>query len=227
MDILLLIALYAAYGAFLVRVTLHAMIWRRGLRDRMPDPRPLRTPPVLVWRATADLFLFARLLRSNGLLWALEWLFHVSLLLALLRHLRFVLDPVPAWVWAVQPWGLAAGYLLPVVIGLILLVRLATRREIYSSPSNLLLLAALFVVSLTGVLMHAAWKPDLVGIKEFSMGFVAFAPAAWPDGALATAHVLLFALLLPFVPSHIFSAPVTILAAARREEMLHEVLHGR
>ena len=126
-----------------------------------------------------------------------------------------------------QPWGLAAGYLLPIVIGLILFVRLATRHELYSSPSNLLLLAALFIVSLTGVLMHAIWKPDLVGIKQFSMGVVLFTPEVWPGGILATAHMVLFALLLPFLPTHIFSAPVTVVAAAQREETLHEVLHGR
>jgi len=226
MDTLLIIALYGAYSAFLLRVAMHALAWRRG---GGPDagPRGNSTPPLAVCRAAADLLFFTRLLRSNGLLWVLEWLFHVSLLLELLRHLRYVLNPVPGWVWSLQPWGLAAGYLLPVVIGLILLVRLATRHEIYSSPSNVRLLAALFLVSLTGVLMHAVWKPDLVGIKEYFMGVVTFAPAIWPGGLLASLHVFLFALLLPFVPTHIFSAPVTIVAAARREEALHEVLHGR
>ena len=225
MDTLLIIALYAAYGAFLLRVLLHALQWMRG-----PSPPQATTGgpgPSMVFRAAADLFLFTRVLRSNGLLWVLEWLFHASLLLVLLRHLRYVLEPVPAWVWSLQPWGIAAGYLLPAVIGLILVVRLATSRELYSSRSNLFLLVLLFISSLSGVLMHAYWKPDLVGIKRFGMGLVTFAPATWPGGALPTVHVVLFLLLLPLVPTHIFSAPVTIVAAAQREETLREVLHGR
>ena len=226
MDILLIIALYVAYGAFIVRVLLHALQWLRGASSTV-SATARGTRPSALFRAVADLFFFTRLLRSNGLLWVLEWLFHLSLLMVLLRHLRYVLDPVPAWVWAFQPWGLAAGYLLPVVIGLILLVRLGTARELYSSRLNVLLLAALFVTSLSGVLMHGVWKPDLVGIKQFCMGLVTCAPAPWPGGVLATAHIVLFLLLLPFVPTHVFSAPVTIVAAAQREETLHEVLHGR
>jgi nitrate reductase gamma subunit len=226
MNILLVIAIYAVYGAFIVRVVLHGLQWMRAARSPAAFPGRSGGTAALCSAAT-DLLFFTRLLRSNGLLWTLEWLFHVSLLLELLRHLRFVLNPVPTWVWAVQPWGLVAGYVLPAVIGLILLVRLATRHEIYSSPSNLRLLGALLIISLTGVLMHAVWKPDLVGIKEFSMGVVTFTPERWPGGTLATVHVVLFVLVLPFVPTHIFSAPVTIVAAAQREKALHEVLHGR
>jgi nitrate reductase gamma subunit len=225
MDILLVIAVYAVYGAFILRFLLHALQWLRA--TAAPSVRLEGTGASTCCRAAADLFLFTRLLRSNGLLWVLEWLVHLSLLLELLRHLRYVLNPVPPWVWAVQPWGLVAGYLLPAVTGLILVIRLATRHELYSSRLNLLLLGALFVVSLTGVLMHAVWKPDLIGIKEFGMGVVTFAPAPWPGGVLATAHLVIVLAIVPFLPTHIFSAPMTIVEAARREEALREVLHGR
>lgn len=225
MDILLIIAIYAVYGAFLARFLLHARYWWRGARTSSVVATESRSGPTAVCRSVADLLFFTRLLRSNELLWILEWLFHASLLLALLRHFRYVLNPVPAWVWVMQPWGLAGGYLLPLWIALIALIRLASRRELYSSRLNLSLLAALFVISLSGVLMHAVGKPDLVGIKEFSMGVVTFAPAAWPGGALATLHLVLVLIIIPFLPTHIFSAPVTIVTAAQRESRLHEVLH--
>ena len=227
MDILLVIALYALYGVFIVRVLRHALLWWQGTRVPASALSGARTAPATVFRAAADLFFFTRLLRSNGLLWVLEWLFHATLLLVLLRHLRYVLNPVPGWIWSVQPWGLAAGYLLLVVIGLILLVRLGTAQELYSSRLNLFLLAVLFLAGLSGILMRAYWKPDLVGIKEFFMGLVTFAPAPWPGGLLATLHLVLFLVIIPVLPTHIFSAPVTIVEAARREEGLEEVLRGR
>jgi nitrate reductase gamma subunit len=175
----------------------------------------------------SDLFFFTRLLRTNGLLWLVEWLFHASLLVVLLRHLRYVLEPVPGWVWAMQPWGLIAGYLLPAALAAIIVIRLCTEREPYSSRTNLFLLAALLLISASGVLMHALWKPDLVGIKEFMTGVVTFAPVSWPGGVLATVHLVLFLVIIPILPTHIFIAPVTIIEARRREDALHEVLHER
>jgi nitrate reductase gamma subunit len=227
MDFLLVIAIYVVYGAFILRVLLHALQWLRATAGP-----PIALPGESMGantccRVAADLFFFTRLLRSNGTLWVLEWFFHVSLLLELLRHLRYVLNPVPSWVWTLQPLGLVAGYILPAVTGMILFIRLATRHELYSSPLNLRLLGALFIVSITGVLMHAVWKPDLIGIKEFCMGVATFAPAPWPGGLLSTIHLLVVLAVIPFLPTHIFSAPVTIAEAARREEALREVLHGR
>jgi nitrate reductase gamma subunit len=177
-------------------------------------------------RAAGDLLFFTRLLRTNGALWVGEWVFHVSLLLVLLRHLRYVLDPVPAWVWDLQPWGALSGYLLPLALVFIILIRVGTRHETYSSRSNLFLLVALFLISLTGLMMHACWKPDLVGIKQFMMGMVTFRPMPWPGGTLFTLHIILVLAIVPYLPTHIFAAPMTVVEARVREESLHEVLHG-
>ena len=90
-----------------------------------------------------------------------------SFLLVTLRHLRYFLDPVPSWVWDLQLPGLIAGYVLPVSLVYILVVRSFSEREKYSSPANMLLLALLLAISGIGVLMHAFFKPDLVGVKLF------------------------------------------------------------
>ncbi len=227
MDILLLIAFYAAYGVFILRFLLHALLWTRGL-GRQPQAaagRRLSAGSVLL--ATGDLLFFTRLLRSNAALWAAEWLFHGSLLLVLLRHLRFLLEPVPEWVAAVQPWGLAAGYVLPVSLVLIMVIRFAARREISSSRPNLVLLAALLVISATGLLLRTVWRSDLAGIKEFLVSALSFLPAPWPGGALATVHFVLVLAIVPYLPTHIFTAPLTIVDARLREEGLREVLHGK
>jgi nitrate reductase gamma subunit len=226
-TVLFLTALYCAYGVFCIRFLLHAFLWWKGV-SRPSHALAGRRPSMTVYcRAAGDLLFFTRLLRTNGALWVGEWVFHSSLLLVLLRHLRYVLDPVPAWVWVLQPWGVVSGYLLPLALVYIVLVRIGTRHEIYSSRSNLFLLVTLFVISLTGLMMHAYWKPDLVGIKQFMMGMVTFSPAPWPGGVLFTMHIIVVLLIVPVLPTHIFAAPMTIVEARVRDEGLHEVLRGK
>jgi len=227
MQNLLLVALYAAYGVFLVRFLIHALLWWRGAKAATYALTWRKRGAATIYRAILDLLFFTRLLRANNLLWLVEWFFHASLLLILLRHLRYVLDPVPSWVWAAQPWGLIAGYLLPVALAAILVIRQLTKREIYSSRANLILLTALLIISATGVVMHALQKPDLVGVKDFMMGVVTLAPTPWPGGFLATIHLILFLVILPLLPTHIFIVPLTIIDARRREDALDEVLHER
>jgi nitrate reductase gamma subunit len=227
MTVLFLIALYGAYGAFCIRLLLHGFLWWKGV-SRPSHALTGRRPSVTVYcRAAGDLLFFTRLLRTNGALWVGEWVFHTSLLLALLRHLRYVLDPVPVWVRDLQPWGVLAGYILPLALIYIVLIRVGTRHEIYSSRSNFFLLITLFVISLTGLMMHTCWKPDLIGIKQFMMGMVTFSPMPWPGGTLFTLHISLFLLIVPYLPTHIFAAPMTIVEARVREDGLREVLRGK
>ena len=49
----------------------------------------------------------------------------------------------------------------------------------------------------------------------------------WIDLLFEGPAVVLVLVTVPFLPSHIFSAPLTIIEAARQEEALREVLHGR
>ena len=68
-----------------------------------------------------------RLLVVNPALWVGEWVFHAALFVVVLRHLRYFMNPVPAWVvWAQTP-GWIAGFLLPAALLYILAVRLLTR----------------------------------------------------------------------------------------------------
>ena len=91
-----------------------------------------------------SLFL-GRVFMVNPALWFGEWIFHASFLLVLLRHLRYFLNPVPAWVWSMQTPGLIAGYILPLSLAYILIIRLLTTREKYASPANMVLLGLVLV----------------------------------------------------------------------------------
>jgi len=75
------------------------------------------------------------------------------------------------------------------------------------------------------VLMHALFKPDLVGVKVFVLGMLSFTPAPLPGGALFLTHVVLVLVVVALVPTHIVTAPLVMLAARRRDLGLSKVMH--
>ncbi len=220
-------AAYCVYAAFWIRFFAHVLVWRRAakrLSTPAPAPAPRSRAKALALTA-ADVFFFGRLLVVNPALWLGEWVFHVSLLLVLLRHLRYFLDPVPAWVWSIQFTGAIAGYVLLVSLVYILVVRLFTSLEKYASRANVFLLGLVLVISSIGVVMHAWLTPNLLDVKYFARGFLCFNPAPAPGSLLFMAHFLLVLVLVPFLPTHIFTAPFVMLEARKREQALYGVMH--
>ncbi len=226
MGTIFIIAAYGVYAAFWLRFLAHFLIWWKAVR-RLPGPLPpvpaskIKTCAV----SAGDVFLFRRLLKVNPVLWIGEWFFHASFLLVLLRHLRYFLEPVPGWVWSVQAPGTIAGYVLPLSLVYILGVRLLAKREKYFSAANLFLLCLVLAVSSLGVLMHALYKPNLVDVKLFALGLACFKPAAAPESALFLLHFSLVLVLVPFLPTHIFTAPLVMMEARKREQALRLVMH--
>jgi nitrate reductase gamma subunit len=226
MGKILIAAAYAVYAAFWMRFFTHFLVWWRTAW-RFEGPRASAERPSLKACALAavDVVFLGRLLRVNAALWAGEWTFHAAFFLVVLRHLRFFLDPVPAWVWWAQTPGLIAGYILPFSLAYILAVRLIAKREKYASAANMFLLGLVLVISSLGVLMYACFKPNLVDVKLFVLGILGFKPAALPQSALFVTHFGLFLVLVPFLPTHIFTAPLVMLEARRREQALRTVMH--
>src|SRR5512143_4011249 len=111
-GILFTAAAYGVYAAFWLRFLAHLLLWGRAARHASAGPLAMTAPPrCAAWPLyLRDVILFWRLLKANPRLWLGEWVFHVSLLLVLLRYLRYFLDPVPQWVWDLQLPGLLAGY---------------------------------------------------------------------------------------------------------------------
>jgi len=219
-------ATYAVIAAFYVRLGLHALRWWEATRRSTPSrPQGIDTKARAVLGATIDIVFLRRLLMVNPALWIGEWVFHASLCLVILRHLRYFMNPVPAWVvWAQTP-GWVAGYLLPVALLYILVIRLLTRREKFSSTANLLILVDVLALAVTGLMMSIWYRADLAAVKLFTLGIVTFTPSAPPLSALFLSHLGLALALLLYVPSHVFTAPLVMMDARGRELELERVMH--
>jgi nitrate reductase gamma subunit len=229
MRIILFLAAYVAYAAFLSRTIFHVLAWFRatGRYDISPALRPGQSARICALSGL-DLFFFRRLFGSSKALWVGSWIFHISFVFVVLRHLRYFLNPVPACISFIQPVGAAAGYALPASLVYLMLLRLFGRKRYvskYVSYYNLFLLGVLFSISAIGLLMHLYAVPDLMGVKEFALGILTFRPEPVPGSLLFIVHFILVLFLLPYLPTHFFSAPLVIVEARKREEGLHEVLH--
>ncbi len=228
MGKLLVVAAYTALAAFWTRFGMHFLLWQRAARRSGESFFPKPKPRSKACAQTAlDLLFFGRLLVRNPALWLGEWVFHFTFLLVLLRHLRYFLNPVPSWVWSMQTPGLIAGYILPLSLLYILAVRFLSKREKYSSPANVFLLAVVLIISTLGVLMHGWLKPNLVDVKLFVLGLAVLKPVAAPASPWFWAHFLLVLVLAVFVPTHIFSAPLVMWEARKREQALRLVMHEK
>jgi nitrate reductase gamma subunit len=162
----------------------------------------------------------------NPALWIGEWTFHAALFVIILRHLRYFMNPVPAWVvWAQTP-GWIAGFLLPGALLYILAIRLLAGQEKFSSLANLLMLVDVLAIAITGLLMSTRYRADLTAVKLFALGIVTFNPSSSPpQSPLFVAHLALVLVLLLYVPSHVFTAPLVMMDARGRELELRQVLH--
>jgi nitrate reductase gamma subunit len=209
------------FGNYAVKV----LIWTKS---KPLNEKVFRKPSVkALVMAVCDILSFRRLMAANDLLWIGEWIFHVSFVLVMLRHLRYFLDPVPQWVWSVQFAGVLAGYILPVSLAYIFTVKFRIEKKVYVSSYNFTLLALILALSVSGLLMKKMFHPDIVSVKTFVMGIVTFTFTAVPSSALFIFHFILFLALIVNLPTHIFAAPLSLISAREREENINQVIHEK
>lgn len=226
MGWLIIVVTYAVIAAFYVRLGLHALSWLEAARRATPSrPRGIGASVRAFGGAAIDIVFLRRLLMVNPALWIGEWVFHAALFVIILRHLRYFMNPIPAWVvWAQTP-GWIAGFLLPGALLYIFVIRLLVGQEKFSSPANLMMLADVLAIASTGLLMSTRYRADLAAVKLFALGIVTFTPAPPPLSALFLSHLGFVLVLLLYVPSHVFTAPLVMLDARSRELELRRVMH--
>jgi len=181
----------------------------------------------VVKRLALDIFLFRSLLknekvdleaphrllfRTSTLLWLGALAFHWSLLIIILRHLRFFFEPVPIVLIVLQRLDSILQNLMPViyisdVVILISLAYLFFRRVIYpqvryiSLPSDYFVLLGIVGIVISGVLMRLIYRVDLVQVKEWVMAMIRFRPVP-PKGVNLFFYIHLFfvSLLVAYFP---------------------------
>lgn len=172
-------------------------------------PAPLRIPttpaPVtrsgVVGRLLVEAVLFRSLFHANKWTWLFGWVFHLALLVVLVTHLRYIVEPVWSWLGMVQPFGAYAG--LGMVAALLALWArrvLVPRVRALSAPSDHLAILLLICVGASGLGMKYVAHTDIVAVKAFVLGLIYFDWRPLPPDPFLILHLSLVAILLIVFP---------------------------
>jgi len=201
---------YAASAILVVGVVLRIVRYAR-----IPVPLKIPTSPApmtrggVFWRMLREVSLFESLYRANKWIWLFGWMFHVALAVVLVRHVRYFTEPVWAWVGLVQPFGVYAAFaMLAGLAGLWARRVLVDRVRYITSPSDHLMLALLAAIAASGLAMKYLAHTDIVALKAFFLGLMAFDWQPLPADPVLLAHLALVAtLMIVFPASKLLHAP--------------------
>lgn len=220
MSVIFAILFYLATLLFVV-----GLLSRIKLYARTPAPLKIPTTPApttktgVVFRLTREVVFFESLFKANLWTWAMGWLFHASMALVVLRHLRYFTDPVWGWVAFIQPFGIYAG--ITMLLGLcgLWVRRLFVERIRYiSTLSDHLWLVLLIVIAASGLLMQFASHTDVIGVKSYFLGLLHFDIGTLPADGLLLLHLfMVFALLALFPLSKLLHAPGVFFSPTRNQ----------
>ena len=195
-------------------------------------PAPLKIPttpaPVtksgVVLRMASEVVLFNSLFKASKWTWLFGWMFHLALLLAFFRHLRYVISP-DSFLWPlvnleiVQSFGKYAGFAM--IIGLLGLFgrRIFVDRVRYiSSPSDYLMLLLILGIAVTGMMMSFVAHTNIVHLKEFILGLIYFNWQPVPTDPLLLIHLsLIIVLMIIFPISKLLHAPGVFFSPTRNQ----------
>lgn len=220
MSVLFAILFYFATLLFVV-----GLIARIALYARTPAPLKIPTTPApitrggVVLRLGREVVLFESLFKANLWIWALGWLFHTSMLLVVLRHLRYFTDPVWSWVALIQPFGQYAGFTMLLGLAGLWVRRLFVERIRYiSTPSDHLWLIVLMGIAASGLLMDFVIHTDVVAVKTYFLGLMRLQIGVLPADVPLLLHLLLVFMLLALFPlSKLLHAPGVFFSPTRNQ----------
>ena len=191
-------------------------------------PAPKTTGGVVI-RMAKEVILFNALFRASKWTWLFGWLFHVSLALAFIRHLRYIIDPEGMFgfmmpvigLWIVQLAGQYAAFGMLIGLGGLLARRFFVARVRYiSAPSDYLMLVLIMAIAFSGFLMSfvSGFSVDIVQVKLFMLGILSFNLQDLPEGTVLLAHLVLVAILGLVLPiSKLLHIPGVFFAPTRNQ----------
>lgn len=207
MDLIGLIVNIAVYSSALIFVTGAALRFTNWLS--VPNPLKIPTTPAPVTktgtllRVLAEVLLFRSLSKADKALWFGGYVFHLSFLFVILRHLRYFLYPVPEWVLWFSNIGIYAGFTLVASLLYLLARRILIDRVAYvSNVMDYFYILLISLIGLTGLLMKYFARPQLIDIKDFMLHAVALDPVALPASMsfFFLIHLFLVLLLVAIFP---------------------------
>ena len=186
----------STFGGVILRMALEVCFFRSLFRNGRTVLNP-GTRPVF---------------EGDWLLWVSAMAFHSSMLLILVRHLRFFLEPVPFFVPIVQyidgffeigvPVLYVSGPVLLIAASSLLFRRLLDSRLRYVSlPADYFPLFLVMGIAGSGIVMRHFSRTDVATVKEITVALCTFRPVI-PDIAdpILYSHVFVVCVLLAYFP---------------------------
>lgn len=191
-------------------------------------PAPLKIPTAptpltqtgVVMRLIREVVLFESLFKSNKWIWLFGWLFHVGLLLVLIRHIRYFWPgDLPEIFLLTQPFKYASFAMVIGLFGLLGRRFLVERIRYISAPSDYLMLLLLLVIGISGVVMTFTINhTDVIVVKEFASGLITFNWSNLPTEVHFLIHIFLaFVLLAIFPISKLLHVPGVFFSPTRNQ----------
>jgi nitrate reductase gamma subunit len=175
--------------------------------------------------------------KDSLLLWLGALLFHWSLLIILLRHSKFFLEPVPSFLLLFERWDgilqvsvpswfpsmfpilFISNIVILLALTYLLLRRVLTSQIRYISlPADYLVALLILGVVTSGILMKFFFKVDVVGVKALALGVITFQPSVPADGIglFFYIHLFLICTLIAYFPfSKLMHMPGIFLSPTR------------
>ena len=202
------------------------LLYRINTYARTPAPLKIPTTPAptttggVVLRMTREVVFFESLFKANLWIWLFGMMFHASLALVLMRHLRYFTEPVWEWVALIQPFGMYAG--ITMLLGLCGLWgrRIFVERIRYiSTPSDHLMLVLLIGIAASGLMMKFAVHTDVTAVKGYFLGLMHFNVQVLPSDLLLMLHLsLVVSLMVVFPFSKLLHAPGVFFSPTRNQK---------
>jgi nitrate reductase gamma subunit len=200
---------YLAVLLFIVGMVYRFYIW-----VKIPQPAKMTlfpAPDSVGGGVVAEVLFFPGMFKGDKVLWFFSWIFHATLALVFLGHIRVFTSLIDQNLMAMGMTsegidlmsgvsGGAAGIIL-MVSGVLLLIRrviVQRAREISKIPDFFALLLLIAIIG-TGDLMRFGGHFDLEQTRAWALSLITFSPAIPGDGVFLV-HALLAMLLIMYIP---------------------------